>query len=86
MNKSGSTKKVKTNGKNLEAKFDRGESVLDYFDMGHQIKRVNLDVPEWAIKALDEEASRRGIARQALMKNWLIDKLDEIKKNPRLER
>lgn len=86
MKKKKSTKKSKTTAKNLEAKFDRGENVLDYFDLDKRVKRVNLDIPEWAINALDAEASRRGIARQALMKNWLIDKLDEVKINPRPER
>ena len=43
-------------------------------------KRVVLDVPIWALKKIDEEASRRGIARQPLVKNWLIDRVDELAK------
>lgn len=66
----GSTRvpRANTTAKNLEAKFDRGEGVLDYFDHDNRVKRVNLDIPDWAIVALDAEASRRGIARQALIK------------------
>jgi len=41
-------------------------------------KRVNVDIPAWAINELDKESSRRGITRQALIKTWLIDKIDSL--------
>jgi len=68
----------KTTAKNLEDRFDSGEGVLDYFDT--EIVRMNLDLPRWAIQAIDREATRRGIARQALIKGWLVDRLDGLKK------
>jgi hypothetical protein len=43
---------------------------------GEWTKRVNVDIPVWAIKELDKEADRRGITRQSLIKNWLVDKID----------
>lgn len=46
---------------------------------GEWAKRVNVDIPIWAIKELDKEASRRGITRQALIKTWLIDRIDNLK-------
>ncbi len=67
-----------TTAKNFEDRFDSGEGVLDYFDT--EIIRMNLDLPKWAIKAIDQEATRRGIARQALIKGWLVDRLDGIRK------
>jgi hypothetical protein len=73
--------KTKTTAANLEAKFDAGEDVLDYFDIsrmtrpGHVKKRVNVDVPVWMIQKLDLMASRHGVARQALIKHWLADRL-----------
>jgi hypothetical protein len=78
MKKRKSTRKESTNSKNLENRFDRGESVLDYFDTEN--KRVGVDLPPWAIQALDREAGRRGITRQALIKTWLVDRLDELEK------
>jgi hypothetical protein len=45
---------------------------------GEWTKRVNVDIPVWAIKELDREADRRGITRQSLIKNWLVDKIDLI--------
>ena len=41
------------------------------------IKKINIDLPEWLVKDLDFEASRAGIARQPLVKLWLIQKLEE---------
>lgn len=75
------TKTSKTNAGNLEERFDGSKNVLDYFDTAKAvaIRRITLDVPEWALKALEGEANRRGIARQALIKTWLIDKLDAIR-------
>ena len=80
MKKKKSTKKNKTNTKNLESRFDSGESVLDYFDTSKKTRRINVDIPEWAIESLDREAERRGVTRQSLIKHWLIDKIDETDK------
>ena len=71
-------KKESTNAKNLEERFDQGEGVLDYFETEN--KRVGVDLPPWAIQALDYEAGRREITRQALIKTWLVDRLDDLKK------
>ncbi len=81
MKKRKSTKTSKTGAGNLEERFDGDKNVLDYFDTGKAaaIRRITLDVPEWALKALEGEANRRGIARQALIKTWLIDRLDAIR-------
>ena len=56
----------------------------DFEDKGEvqkpRIRKVNLDLPEWLIEALDQEASRLGISRQPLMKIWLAQKLEEERK------
>jgi hypothetical protein len=31
------------------------------------------------VKELDKEATRRGVARQALIKMWLIERLDSLR-------
>ena len=78
MKKKNSIKRGSTTADNLEEKFERGESVLDYFETEN--KRVGVDLPPWAIKGLDQEAARRGITRQALIKTWLVDRLDLLEK------
>lgn len=66
----------------LDKKFDDGEDVLEYFDFstvqcpGLQTKRVNVDFPQWMIDALDREAQRLGIHRQAVIKFWIAERLD----------
>ena len=82
MKKKRSIKKESTKANNLEDRFDRGESVLDYFDTEN--KRVGVDLPPWAIQALDDEAARRGITRQSLIKTWLVDKLDLIEEKKKV--
>lgn len=63
----------------LDQKMERGEDLSDYFDMDAATKKVNLDIPVWALKELDREANRRGVARQALLKMWITDRLDAIR-------
>ncbi len=74
----------KITAKELDEKFDAGEEVLEFFDPTTLVvHRVNVDFPKWSIIALDKEASRLGIARQALIKLWIIEKLDNLKKERR---
>ena len=75
----------KTNADNLEARFDTGEDVLDYFDLSKASRpllkkeRVNLDIPHWMVLRIDRIASRKGLPRQAQIKQWLAEKLTEEK-------
>ncbi len=41
--------------------------------------RVNVDFPAWTVAALDKEAKRLGVTRQALIKFWIAEKLDKAK-------
>ena len=38
-------------------------------------KRVNVDFPLWMIHQLDKEAKRLGVARQAIIKVWVAERL-----------
>jgi hypothetical protein len=72
-----------TTAENLERKFDQGEDVLDYFDLGKascpllEKERINLDIPHWMILKIDRVARRKGMPRQAQIKEWLSQKLKE---------
>jgi len=41
-----------------------------------EIRRVNLDLPEWMVRALDRESRRYGVTRQAIMKIILAERLE----------
>jgi hypothetical protein len=62
--------------------FDDGEeSIIPYLDMA-SIRRpnresVNIDFPTWMIESIDRESAKLGVARQALIKLWLAEKLPE---------
>ena len=43
-------------------------------------RRVNVDFPPLMVRELDAVATARGVTRQALIKMWLADKLDEHRK------
>jgi hypothetical protein len=70
------------NAEELDQRFDDGESVLEFFDLntakraGLAIKRVNVDFLAWMVEALDREAQRLGIHRQAVIKTWIAQRLD----------
>ncbi|MFP4135219.1 MAG: type II toxin-antitoxin system BrnA family antitoxin [Halothece sp.] len=69
----------------LDERFDDGEEVLEYFDLetakrpGLEMKRVNVDFPEWMVEQLDKEAKRLGIPRQAVIKVWIAERLEAVK-------
>lgn len=73
-------KKIKAS--DFDNKFDSSEDITEFLDLsnarrpGLEIKRVNVDFPEWMIESLDKEAHRLGITRQALIKVWVADKLE----------
>ena len=71
--------KKKISTQSLDDKFDAGEDISENVDWEAATKLVNVDLPIWAIKELDKEATRRGVARQALIKMWLIDRIDSLK-------
>ncbi len=82
--------KKKISAEEFDRKFDNGEDILPYIDLSSKmtksefeekllsIKKVNIDLPSWAIASLDKEAKRMGVTRQSIIKMWLIQKLDDI--------
>lgn len=66
----------------FESALDAGEDMGGFFDFekpgfpNRELKRVNVDFPAWMIAGLDEEASRLGINRQAVIKTCIAERLD----------
>lgn len=67
----------------LDAAFDDGTDVTEHLDLSsarrpkREVQRVNVDFPAWMVSSLDAEASRLGITRQAVIKTWIAERLDQ---------
>jgi len=72
----------KISAEEFDRMFDEGEDISDYIDWssahrpGLETRRVNVDFPDWMVQALDRQAKKRGVTRQALIKMWLADRLE----------
>jgi len=69
----------------IDKKFDDNqEDILEYFDtskikmINEESKRVNIDFPTWMVTLLDKEANHIGVSRQAIIKMWLAEKLQNL--------
>ncbi len=65
--------------------FDEGkENITQYLDLenirrpGRDPKRVNVDFPAWMVQAMDREADRIGITRQAFIKVIVAERLQAL--------
>lgn len=69
--------------KTFDEKFDEGEDITQDLDLSkarrpeQEQKRVNVDFPLWMIHQLDKEAKRLGVARQAIIKVWVAERLKQ---------
>jgi hypothetical protein len=78
---------TKITAKEFDEKFDNGEDISEYLDfsksesisdfMVKKNKRVNIDFPKWMVRSLDAEAEHIGVSRQAIIKTWLAEKLNQ---------
>ena len=65
----------------LDDIFDSGADLVPHLDLSTvrrlnlEQKRVNVDLPIWMIKNLDQEADRIGVTRQSIIKVWLAERL-----------
>ena len=68
--------------RDFDAKFDAGGDVSGDVDWTRarrpnlELKRVNVDFPTWVVEALDRDARRLGVTRQALVKLWIAERLE----------
>jgi len=78
--------KRKVSVEEFERIFEDGGDELDQFVDWQNAKvvapvmtkatKVNVDFPAWVVNALDREAGRVGVARQALIKMWIVERLE----------
>jgi hypothetical protein len=74
---------MRISSEEFDSKFDNGEDMTPYLDYskirrpGQEIRRVNVDFPAWMVGALDREARHLGITRQAVIKVWIGERLEQ---------
>jgi predicted DNA binding CopG/RHH family protein len=67
----------------FDKQFDANQEITAHLDLAQarrphrQTRRVNVDFPDWMVEALDHEARRLGVPRQALIKVWLAERLEQ---------
>lgn len=76
------SKKKKITSEEFDRKFERGD-VTPHLDLQsakvrHPLQRINIDIPQGILQKVDEEASRIGIPRTALIKMWLSERVDRL--------
>ena len=72
-------KKIST--KDFDRRFDSGEDMVGFMDVkkaqvNKRIQRINVDIPMPFLMKIDREAQRIGVARTALIKLWLSERLE----------
>ena len=71
--------------------FDEGkEDIMCYLDLdsavrinasegkNSELKRVNVDFPVWMVEGLDAQANKLAINRQAVIKTWIAERLEQV--------
>ena len=77
------SKKIKT--EDFDRVFDEGtEDIVEYLDLAaarrpgrDEARRININMPQWLIDALDQEARHLAVNRQAVINMWLAEKAEE---------
>jgi membrane-bound lytic murein transglycosylase B len=75
--------KKKISAEEFDAKAVAGEDITEHLDFDAAIKKVNVDFPVWMVNELDDEATRLGIARQAVIKMFVDAQLRQLKADRR---
>ena len=77
-------KPIAISAEEFDRRFDDGEDITPYLDLStarrinQEAKRVNVDFPSWMVDALDKEAAKIGITRQALIKTVINSHLQSL--------
>jgi hypothetical protein len=80
-------RKNKMTAKQLDRHFDNGGSIEHLIVPGSEtrpgleLKRINGDVPIWIVSELDKEAARIGITRLSVLKGWLAERAEALRKS-----
>lgn len=75
----------KATAEELDKMFDEGVDMTDYMDLDNvrrvhpRPKQISITIPLWLADSLDDEATRRGVARKAIINTALVEWVDELR-------
>lgn len=74
-------KKITT--EDFDRRFESGEDMAGFLDVkksqvNKKIQRINIDIPVLFLMKIDREAKKIGVARTALIKLWLSERLEHV--------
>lgn len=70
----------------FDAAFEEGVDLSGAIDWASakrpniQPHRVNVDFPAWVVESLDVQARTLGVTRQSLIKIWIADRLELVRR------
>ena len=76
-------KKARISSAEFDRRFERGEDLSQWVDWHSAtvvkpvVQRVAVDFPQWMVAAVDVEARRIGLTRQAILKVWVSERLQK---------
>ena len=76
------TTKKKTkpiSSKEFDTKFNNNEDITEHLILENTTKKILIDFPIKALKSIDEFSNEIGIARTALIKIWLHERVQQEK-------
>lgn len=73
----------KITSEEFDRRFDDGEDMGDFLDtkkakVSKQTQRINIDFPAFFLERIDKEARKIGVARTALIKTWIVERLEHV--------
>ncbi|MFH1772086.1 MAG: CopG family transcriptional regulator [Candidatus Omnitrophota bacterium] len=73
----------KITSEEFDKRFDNGEDMGGFLnirkaEVNKHARRINIDFPLSFLKRIEKEARRIGVARTALIKIWIAERLEHI--------
>lgn len=74
----------------LERQFDEGQDIVEYMDLAtikrpdRPTRRISMGIPAEMVIGLDRAAARIGVNRQAIIKEWPAERLDQEAEKERI--
>ena len=76
------------NAEEFDRRFDEGEDLDDHIDWASARcpnlapERITAELPRWVVQGLDRQAEIAGVTREALIRLWIAERLQQASTPP----